>query len=51
MDVVAADATAVLEVMSRSLQHLVAMLGSHLADADVARMAVDVVEGIPSWMR
>lgn len=48
---VAGDAIVVLGVMSRSLQLLVATLDSHLVDVGVARMAVDVVEDIPSWMR
>lgn len=51
MGVVAADAIVVLEVMSRSLQRLVAMHDSHLVDVDVVHTAVAAVEGIPSWMR
>jgi hypothetical protein len=51
LGVVAGDVIVVLEVMSKSLQHLVATLDSHLADVDVAHTAADVVEGIPSWMR
>lgn len=51
LGVVAGDETVVLEAMSRSLQHLVVTLGSHLAYVGVGRTAVDVVEDIPSWMR
>ena len=48
LDAVAEDATEVLTETSKNLRHPVVRLDNHLEDAGVGRMAVDVVEDIPS---